>query len=710
MPLKDFVSIDMLSGEFVECLNRLDALLERACEKANTVYGAGKERFRGLYLDNAQVRRNLDNEPLSPAFPLDQLPFKSLCGKANDDSLLHQVKVTFGLCEFELDALLIALAPEFDLRYEKIYAFLQDDVTRKRPSIDLVLNLLAPSLNERLNRMKSFLNEAPLFGEGVLVAEDNARTPLLARNLIPDPLVVDFFLNRGFRACSEEQHALWILSKGGSEAGSAEPAFLAAKNAIKDDGNLHIHLYGASAIVRSDYAWSLAAYVQKPLHIVSVKSMQDERAEVAATVCSASLKSRLFDALLLIEEIGGPDNAEHSVSQKKIKAIINRNRGVIITAGGASWPSQSGTPYPIYQVEVPWPGYAQREEVWQKTLVNVGIALRSEEIESLSSRFQLSLSGIVHSVQLACLEARNSCDSDHIVPDFHDLSSAVRKQNGQVLTSLANRVTPGYSWSDIILPEETLLQLSEICLRLEHKKRVFDTWGFGDRLSTGKGVNALFSGPSGTGKTMAAEVIANELGLDLYRIDLSGIVSKYIGETEKNLDRVFNAARNANAILFFDEADALFGKRSEVKDAHDRYANIEVSYLLQKMEEYEGLAILATNLRQNMDEAFLRRLAFLVHFPFPDEQYRLAIWQAIWPTETPLSSDLDLFKIARTYKLSGGNIKNVALAAAFFAAEDRGEVNMHHLFKALQREFQKMGRTIGNDAYAELITTHGDGL
>jgi SpoVK/Ycf46/Vps4 family AAA+-type ATPase len=219
-------------------------------------------------------------------------------------------------------------------------------------------------------------------------------------------------------------------------------------------------------------------------------------------------------------------------------------------------------------------------------------------------------------------------------------------------------------------------------------------WGFGRKLSGGKGVNALFAGSSGTGKTMAAEVIANELGLDLYKIDLSSVVSKYIGETEKNLERIFDAAEHADAILFFDEADAIFGKRSEVHDAHDRYANIEVAYLLQRMEQYEGISLLATNLRQNMDEAFVRRLAFIIHFPFPDEESRRRIWTGIWPEEITLDEDVDLGQLARQYKLSGGNIKNVALAAAFLAAPEGGCVTMSHLLQSVRREYQKTGKVL----------------
>ena len=216
----------------------------------------------------------------------------------------------------------------------------------------------------------------------------------------------------------------------------------------------------------------------------------------------------------------------------------------------------------------------------------------------------------------------------------------------------------------------------------------------------GKGTTAVFAGPSGTGKTIAAEVIANEIKLDLYRVDLASVISKYIGETEKNLDRVFTTAENASAVLFFDEADALFGKRSEVRDSHDRYANIEISYLLQKMEAYEGAAILATNLGQNMDESFLRRFAFNIRFPFPEADSRRRIWSTIWPQETPLACDIDYGYLASRFRFTGGNIKNVALAAAFLAADDGGVVTMTHLLRAIEREFAKMGKPVRCDELA----------
>ncbi|MCC6420066.1 MAG: ATP-binding protein, partial [Gemmataceae bacterium] len=212
----------------------------------------------------------------------------------------------------------------------------------------------------------------------------------------------------------------------------------------------------------------------------------------------------------------------------------------------------------------------------------------------------------------------------------------------------------------------------------------------------GRGVSALFSGPSGTGKTLAAEVIAHELGLDLYRIDLSTVVSKYIGETERNLERVFSAAENANVILFFDEADAIFGRRSEVRDSHDRYANLEISYLLQRMEQYEGLAILATNLRENLDPAFVRRLHAIVTFSLPDEAQRRQLWRNHLPAAAPCEADLDLGHLAARFRLSGASIKNCTLAAAFLAAADEAPIGMAHLLRAVQREHQKMGRVLSD--------------
>jgi SpoVK/Ycf46/Vps4 family AAA+-type ATPase len=248
------------------------------------------------------------------------------------------------------------------------------------------------------------------------------------------------------------------------------------------------------------------------------------------------------------------------------------------------------------------------------------------------------------------------------------------------------------TWDDLILPETQKQVLREIAIHVRQRSKVYEQWGFAVASSRGLGISALFYGPSGTGKTMAGEVLANELRLDLYRIDLSQVVNKYIGETEKNLRRVFDAAEGGTAILLFDEADALFGKRSEVKDSHDRYANVEISYLLQRMEAYRGLAILTSNMKGAMDAAFQRRIRFMVQFPFPDAGQRVEIWRRVFPPEAPTDC-LDFAQLARL-AVAGGNIRNIALSGAFLAAEAGEPVRMHHLLHAAKHECQKLERPL----------------
>jgi len=269
-----------------------------------------------------------------------------------------------------------------------------------------------------------------------------------------------------------------------------------------------------------------------------------------------------------------------------------------------------------------------------------------------------------------------------------------RSQARLRMDGLAQRVDSEAGWDDLILaaPQERILR--EIKLRVKHRSQVYGRWEFGRGTSRGLGITVLFAGASGTGKTLAAEVLANELHLDLYRIDLSAVVSKYIGETEKSLRHVFDAAEERAAILLFDEADALFGKRSEVKDSHDRHANIEVSYLLQRMDAYRGLAILTTNLKQSLDPAFARRIQFVVDFPFPSVEERVAIWERSFPAAAPVAG-IDPCKLARL-NMAGGSIRNMALTAAFLAAEDGEPIQMKHLLQAARAEGLKLERNISD--------------
>ncbi|HEV2862134.1 MAG TPA: ATP-binding protein [Pyrinomonadaceae bacterium] len=341
----------------------------------------------------------------------------------------------------------------------------------------------------------------------------------------------------------------------------------------------------------------------------------------------------------------------------------------------------------LFAFEVKRPSAAEQQMLWRSALGPASEELNGA-LETLISNFSLGAEGI----HAAAAQARESFEREGEVAPAEALWSACRVRGRAKLDDLAQRIEPAAGWEDIVLPDYQLRTLRELAAHVRQRATVYERWGFASRGARGLGISALFSGPSGTGKTMAAEVLAGDLRLDLYRIDLSSVVSKYIGETEKNLRRVFDAAEESGAVLLFDEADALFGKRSEVKDSHDRYANIEVSYLLQRMEAYRGLAILTTNLKTALDHSFMRRLRFVVHFPFPDAAQRAEIWRRVFPPDTP-TAGLQYDKLARL-NVAGGNIRNIALNAAFIAADAGQAVSMAHLLQAAGSEYEKLEKPL----------------
>jgi SpoVK/Ycf46/Vps4 family AAA+-type ATPase len=338
----------------------------------------------------------------------------------------------------------------------------------------------------------------------------------------------------------------------------------------------------------------------------------------------------------------------------------------------------------VLTIEVRKPTSQEQRGLWQGLLGGQAEPLNGY-VSTLVSQFDLSARSIVASVRDGMA---SGAEGEALA---HRLWDAGRAQARPRLDDLAQRIEAVNSWDDLVLPEAEESLLREIAAQVMHRSIVYESWGFGAS-RRGMGISALFAGSSGTGKTLAAEVLANTLHLDLYRIDLSSVVSKYIGETEKNLRRVFDAAEDGGAILFFDEADALFGKRSEVKDSHDRYANIEINYLLQRMESYRGLAVLATNMKSALDAAFLRRIRFVVNFPFPDAAQRVEIWSRVFPPGTP-TDGLDASKLARL-NITGGNIRNIALNAAFLAAEAGEPVRMPHIWSAARREYAKIEKPL----------------
>lgn len=682
-------------------VGRLEAIVRRALPAAEALHGKpGDDPFRGLHLDADAIARTLARRPVVPMFE-DADSVEALPDCMPPGSRLATLAAVFGLSGFDVDVLIVALGPELDLRYERIYSYLQDDVTRRRPTVSLALDLLCASAEQKLERRAHFAATAPLLRHRLLEWVDDPHRPhpsLLSSSFEADQQIVrcllgDNGLDSRLARCSQLFVPDVSLDAAGLDPSAAARLRSVIERSVLGGEALTLCFYGRDENARLVAAHAVAGTLRQPLLRVDPTLQSDFESLLPVVFREAEL----HDAVLLLERWDAID--EGTGAFRKLQTSLQSCAGITVLSGERAWVPTPLGPRGVVAHHFGVPGVAARTDAWAAGLELASGQRDPQLAYTLANRFRLSADQIWDAALTGrrLAQGRAGC-AEGAVPAPADFFAAARAQSGHALASVATKVEPAATWRDIVLPPDAVTQLREVCSRLTLAHRVLDQWGFDRRLSHGKGVTALFSGPSGTGKTMAAEVIANELGLDLYRVEIPAVISKWIGETEKNLDKVFRLAENA--ILFFDEADALFGKRSEVRDAHDRYANVEVSYLLQRMETFEGLAILATNLRHHMDEAFLRRLTFVVQFPFPDDAQREQIWARIWPEETPVSADLDFGRVSRLFKLSGGHVKNVALAAAFAAAERDDAVQMTDIVHAVKREYQKLGKNLAD---AELL-------
>jgi AAA+ superfamily predicted ATPase len=678
---------------------RLDLLLRAGVIAAGQRYGpdAAADSFRGLYLSEEQVGRTLlapVAQPLAAATPA--LP--GWDDVAADNPRWAWLRERYQLTDIELDVLLVAFGPDVDRRYERLYGYLQDDVSARRPTVDLALDLLTSTPAQRLRGLDLFASDAPLLRHQLVSVRGDHRTddpPLIAHLIAADEQITGVLL--GLDRMDRRLASLCRLTDG-TDAGPDPVDTGLVRSLVRlvrgAPGPVRLCFHGPPGTGRRATACAMAARLGIPLLEVDSAALQE--AGGVTWLARALREAELRGAAMYLDGSdvlwpGAGDSRPDALAQ-----ALARHRGVVMMGATGPWTPLGHEPLGVLDVPFTHPGAGDRRRMWRRAVADSGLRVAPRDLTAVSDRFRLSPGQIRDAALTASGAARLRDPERPSRITAAELFAAARRESGSDLGSFARRVPLVHGWNDLVVPDDVRRQLRELTARVERRARVLDDWGFGAKLSTGRGINALFAGPPGTGKTMAAGVIAAELGLDLFAIDLSTVVSKYIGETEKNLSRVFAAAADSDAILFFDEADALFGKRSDVRDAHDRYANIEIAYLLQRMEQYDGLAVLATNLRHHLDEAFTRRLQVVVDFPFPGFAERLRIWRACLPLRAPLAPDVDLQALAR-HRLAGGNIQNVVLGAAYLAAAQRVPIGAAHFAEATRREHQKMGKVALED-------------
>lgn len=673
--------------------------------------------FKGVFISDGEVDQLLGETPDRQAGD-DEIEALQLRAGALREEIRQRRRVTveqgtyislahlahlFGLTPFEEELILLALAPEIDLKYEKLYAYLQDDLTRKTPSPHLAMKLFCASTSERIQARVAFSPQATLFQQPLLQYQDDGSPHSLARGFKLDERIAGFLLGTG--GMDKELSACLSVMSSPADLRSLRwdddlktglPASIQEHlNSRTQPGRKAIYnFYGPKGTGRKSLAAALCRELGMSLLIVDLREVLLRHADFAAAIQSIFREAVLQPTAIYLENfdllVADEDKA---LSQRQhLVAGLQQFSWLTFLSTEKSWePAGLLKDHFYLSVELPMPDMKGRAELWP--LLANGAELSATEMrwDELAVKFRLT-PGQIRDALIAAGNSARLRPGDGYRVTMADLYTACRGQSNQKLSTSARKLTPRHSWSDIILPPNELAQLREVCAQLKHRRKVYHEWGFGRKLSPAKGLCVLFYGPSGTGKTTAVELLADELQLEAYKIDLSTLVSKYIGETEKNLSKVFHEAETSNAILFFDEADALFGKRSEVKDAHDRYANIEINYLLQRMDEFEGLVVLATNLRKNIDDAFFRRMHFAIEFPFPNEEHRYQIWKCHFPETAPLAEDIDFNFLANRLNITGGNIKNIVVNAAFLAAENSGVIHMKHLVRATRREYEKIGR------------------
>jgi len=608
--------------------------------------------------------------------------YNSASSQLSGPSPLEKLCTAFGLTEFERDILLLAVGIELDSEFDALVKTFQGGNDLSMPTFSLALavfphahwNGIIPTAPLRYWRLISVSHHQVITKSSFSIDEQ------VLNYLIGLPHINET-LSGLFRPISEQSD---LVPSHSSLVDQIHQVLL--RNS--DSPLPAIELYGDELKDKLQVAAKISDKNNMALYTISLITIPDNTKEIAELARLWNREVLMGRGALFID--CSETDSHDSGRLQKISQFCEEITGLLII-GCRQWSPALNRHKYGFTVNKPLP--REQADLWRQELGGANHLLDGT-IDHVVSQFNMGSQAIRETT----LEVKKELNGESIINDTNEkklvnsIWTACCRQNRPGLDELAQRIVPVAGWDDIILPDLQKQTLFEIAAHVRHRVKVYEEWGFAAKSSRGLGISVLFIGESGTGKTMAAEILAKALKLDLYRIDLSQVVSKYIGETEKNLRKVFDAAESGGAVLLFDEADALFGKRSEVRDSHDRYANIEVSYLLQRMEAYQGLAILTTNLKTAMDKAFLRRLRFVVQFPFPDTGQRAKIWSKTFPAETPLEG-IDVNRLARM-NITGGNIRNIALNAAFIAAESNGAVKMEHIEKAARYEYAKMEKPL----------------
>ena len=590
----------------------------------------------------------------------------------------------FGLSSFERATLVLCAGIELDSSFAGLCAAAQGNPARAYPTFSLALAALPQP------HWSALSPAAPLRRRRLIEVANQPGVPLTTSPLRIDERILHFLT--GLQHLDERLAGLLHPVPPADELAPSHAALARTIASTWRRSGLPFpafHLCGADEISKRAVAAAACAEIGLQLYALAADHIPNDALEVEGLMRLWERESVLSASALYIDTEAVDANDARGVAH--VGRLLERLQGPVILSTTDRWrPLRRG----LKQLDVVKPTAKEQLRTWQELLGDATVQLNGR-VPQLAAQFNLHLPAIRSAVE----QAMDSGEQGEVLAQA--LWDAGRAQARARLDDLAQRIEPVARWDDLVLPSNEKAILREISSHVRHRSTVYESWGFAAVSHRGLGISALFAGSSGTGKTMAAEVLANTLHLDLYRIDLSSVVSKYIGETEKNLRRVFDAAEDGGAILFFDEADALFGKRTEVKDSHDRYANIEINYLLQRMECYRGLAVLATNMRSGMDAAFLRRLRFVTNFPFPEFAQRAEIWERVFPQGTPVEG-LNIPLLARL-SIAGGNIRNIAVNAAFRAAEDGSAVRMTHLAHAARSEFLKMDKPVPETEIAEWV-------